>query len=97
MGEKNFNCDFCDTRFTTAFGAREHERTFHVNEKAESRKPYKCDICSEAFTQKNSLKKHCDRKHQERKHYDCPICKTSFTSKRGLNFHSKSFHALVSR
>ena len=40
-------------------------------------KPYACDICEMAFTERGGLAKH-KRIHTGVEHYECEICKNAF-------------------
>ena len=41
-------------------------------------KPYACDICEMAFTERGGLAKH-KRIHTGVEHYECEICKNAFS------------------
>ena len=55
-------------------------------------KMYKCDHCSESFTQKCHFNRHLQSKHAGVK-YSCDKCNYQTTRKDNLNRHIKSKHA----
>jgi uncharacterized Zn-finger protein len=49
-------------------------------------KPFKCEVCSKAFTQKSSLSTHL-RIHTGEKPFKCEVCSKAFTVKSNLSTH----------
>ena len=45
IGEKPYDCSFCDMKFTAQTNKNNHER-MHKGER-----PYKCQFCDKKFTQ----------------------------------------------
>jgi len=51
-------------------------------------KPYVCDICNKAFSQRGTLNKH-KRTHTGEKLYVCDVCDKAFSRQGGLNTHKR--------
>lgn len=51
-------------------------------------KPFRCEICTAAFAQKNNLNNHM-RLHTGQKPFRCEPCQKSFHSKNALNSHKR--------
>ena len=52
LGEKLFNCLYCDTKFTLGHDLKRHTR-LHTNEK-----PFACGNCDKRFSRSDALKRH---------------------------------------
>jgi hypothetical protein len=82
-GEKPYQCDRCQQKFTHAAVLKRHQKT-HAGEK-----PYKCDICQQGFTQSGHLKRH-QRIHTGEKPHTCDICQKGFTQSCHLKAHQRT-------
>lgn len=88
MHNVNFECEFCDERFTAeTYGAH---RRVHIN-----RPLLKCDRCNGLFTVKSSLDKHpCpamtdNSKKTPLNKKKCNVCNEEFTSNQKYNNHRR--------
>nr|XP_054760352.1 histone-lysine N-methyltransferase PRDM9-like [Lytechinus pictus] len=61
-------CKQCNKRFATSWDLKKHERR-HAGYR-----PFKCEICGNAFTAKHSLQCHMQAVHEKLKPYRCDIC-----------------------
>ena len=51
----------------------------HISEiHEEGKKPFKCDICDQSFSQKGNLSKHTASVHDSNKLFKCDICDQIF-------------------
>ena len=55
-------------------------------------KTYKCEICGQAFRQKQNIKTHIKTVHEKHRDYNCKICGKDFTAKQILNRHINTVH-----
>ena len=60
--KKFFNCEICNSGFTTKSNLKKHSLSVH-----EEKKPFKCDICDYNFSQKSNMKSHIASVHEEKK------------------------------
>jgi len=88
-GEKPYQCDFCQKRFTQACSLKIHTR-IHTGEK-----PHKCDFCEKGFITSQNLKTH-RRTHTGEKPYQCEVCQKCFSQICGLKTHRKTHERLQS-
>ena len=51
-------------------------------------RPYKCDQCSQAFTQKGNLRRHY-KIHSDEKPFQCPECSYKCRRRDALNGHMR--------
>lgn len=82
---KSMKCDYCDKLFPpgSMYMYKRHV-VIHTGEK-----PYNCDICSKAFSDKSNLKYH-KLIHSDNKPFSCSVCGRGFVQKRGLRKHRES-------
>ena len=64
----------------------------HIDTVHEGKKPYKCSLCDNSFSQKSNLKMHIDSVHEGKKPYKCSLCGNSFSRKEHLKIHIDSVH-----
>ena len=86
-GEKPYECDVCNKRFSQSNTIVTHKRT-HTGHK-----PYECDVCKKRFSCSANLTKH-KRKHTGDKPYECDTCKKRFSQSSNLATH-KTTHTRV--
>ena len=55
-------------------------------------KKHKCDICSNTFTRKESLKDHIKNVHNPTKDYKCETCEETFVQNKLLLNHIQNVH-----
>lgn len=79
-GEKPFQCDVCETKFTEKKSLKIHLRK-HTGEK-----PYKCEKCDKVFSQTGVLKLHMAI-HNEKRKFECQKCDKTFRQRSQLNLH----------
>lgn len=81
--DRLYMCTDCNLAFYGEQG--EQEWQWHLRQ----HKPFKCDLCSEAFEQKESLKTHM-RSHTMQMPYICEKCGSAYSLKSNLTQHMKS-------
>ena len=79
--KRDVRCTQCEKVFRCKADLESH-MVVHTRDK-----PYSCDICGQAFSQKASLKDH-ENVHMEK--YQCAACKKSFGRERYLKLHRKT-------
>ncbi|TNN38947.1 Zinc finger protein 182 [Liparis tanakae] len=85
VGEKRFNCTFCDKGFARFSQLKEHLRS-HTGEK-----PFSCLQCGRSFTKQCNLIRHAVV-HSGEKPYACALCGKCFTQRSSLKSHQKTAH-----
>uniref|UniRef100_A0A3P8NQK8 C2H2-type domain-containing protein n=1 Tax=Astatotilapia calliptera TaxID=8154 RepID=A0A3P8NQK8_ASTCA len=85
LGEKRFNCTYCDKSFTRFSQLKEHLRS-HTGEK-----PFSCMQCGRSFTKQCNLIRHAVV-HSGEKPYECSLCGKCFTQRSSLKSHQKTAH-----
>lgn len=78
-----FICSYCGKVFTSRPNRERHVR-YHTGEK-----PYRCEICDEAFYRGDDLKYHRTTKHADYKPFACNACNTFFGQAKDLEKHLK--------
>ena len=86
MDEKKYKCTSCDASYCEL-----KEREAHQTTKHKILKPYKCDQCQTAFTNKENLTRHIKGHNFENKK-KCEICGREFVRSDNLQDHIKSAH-----
>ncbi|XP_049875125.1 zinc finger protein OZF-like [Pectinophora gossypiella] len=84
-GEKPFQCDTCNLRFTTKGGLTRHIANNHS--KRERR--FMCETCGNSFFTKSDIITHM-RIHTNEKPYKCAVCGASFRQIASLIRHRRS-------
>ena len=79
-GEKPYESDVCNKRFSHSGHLAVHKRT-HTGDK-----PYECDTCKKRFSQSSHLTMH-KRTHIRDKSYQCDICNKRFSKSHKLTRH----------
>ncbi len=86
---KQFQCDLCEARFTTAPYLKRHTKNVH------SSKRYQCDICLNIYSTKPNLKQHKKEKHSGKKvSMSCQKCDKTYTSMWNLRTHIRLQHSI---
>lgn len=83
-----YPCPHCQDVLSSVQALRRHERSFHMKGARE----HVCDICSEAFTHKETLKKHILTHDSVMRSDPCPFCGKVLRSKDVLRQHIKTLH-----
>ena len=81
-GEKPFECEVCQKRFTLLGTLKLHQRV-HTGEK-----PYQCEVCHEHFRQSGTLMNHL-KVHTGERPFECEVCHKRFTHLRNLKSHQR--------
>ena len=82
-GEKPYECDVCQKRFSLKSNLTKHHRT-HSGEK-----PHECDVCQKRFSQTGHLTQH-KRTHTKEEPYECDVCNKRFSRTAHLTFHERT-------
>ena len=67
-GEKSFECDLCESKFTQKESLKAHIASVHEEEKL-----FECDIYENAFTQKENLIVHIALIHEGERLFECDM------------------------
>lgn len=78
---KRYLCEHCGKNFTARPNRDRHVR-YHTGER-----PYKCDLCDQAFFRGDDLKYHRTTRHPSAQPFVCPRCPATFTWSRDLERH----------
>lgn len=78
---KRYLCEHCGKSFTARPNRDRHVR-YHTGER-----PYKCDLCEQAFFRGDDLKYHRTTRHPTAQPYTCTHCMASFAWGRDLDRH----------
>eukprot|EP00092_Neocalanus_flemingeri_P033752 GFUD01036697.1.p1 GENE.GFUD01036697.1~~GFUD01036697.1.p1 ORF type:complete len:367 (+),score=74.70 GFUD01036697.1:172-1272(+) len=101
-GEKPFQCDDCESKFSRKDKLTHHrnvkhnanyEKRHHVAHTGE--KPFQCDECESKFSRKDKLTHHRNVKHNEnyeKTGHECYICNKAHVDKWHLNRHMERHH-----
>jgi KRAB domain-containing zinc finger protein len=82
-GDKPYECDVCNKRFTRLGSLRTHKRV------RTACKPYECDVCKSRFSQSSTLVTHKTQMHKKNKSFECAVCKKKFTREQSLKRHRR--------
>ena len=63
---KAFPCQFCESKFTTPAGKKQHEKT-HIGDKS-----YCCKFCDKSYVTSGKLRTHVFTKHADEIHENSP-------------------------
>ncbi|XP_053685543.1 putative zinc finger protein 66 [Sabethes cyaneus] len=90
-----FKCHKCDKNFTDSRGLRHHNWWIHT---PVSKRPFKCDVCGDAFIKDYSLKAHM-QKHieKERRVNSCDQCTRVYTTPKELKRHQQREHGAFAK
>jgi uncharacterized Zn-finger protein len=74
-GDKPYECDVCNIRFSQSSNLATHEKT-HTQDK-----PYECVVCKKRFSESHKLTRH------KKQCFECAKCKKTFTQRKSLKRH----------
>ncbi|XP_050676718.1 zinc finger protein 135-like isoform X7 [Leptidea sinapis] len=86
MGERKYECNQCQKRFTTKYYL-----TRHLRRHSDSR-PFTCHVCGKSFKEKTALRAHTDI-HIDRRRYKCTTCGEAFVQSTSLKYHVAKRHS----
>ncbi|KAL4218218.1 Up in starvation [Mactra antiquata] len=89
-GDLQSSCCLCGKVFTSVHVLRKHMETVHTDLKP---RPFQCELCDYAATNKWHLKEHY-RRHTGEQPYKCPICMKPFSHQGTMNRHCKTIHKI---
>uniref|UniRef100_A0A8D8DYK8 Transcription factor grauzone n=1 Tax=Culex pipiens TaxID=7175 RepID=A0A8D8DYK8_CULPI len=94
LNPNHFRCELCDKTFTDSHGLQHHRWFIHT---PVSERPFKCDVCGDAFVKEYLLKAHMDRHlDKERKTHTCDSCGVTYTTLPQLKAHQQNVHGAMS-
>ncbi|XP_039444620.1 transcription factor grauzone-like [Culex pipiens pallens] len=94
LNPDHFKCELCDKTFTDSDGLQSHRWFIHT---PVSERPFKCDVCGDAYVKEYLLKAHMDRHlDKERKTHTCDSCGVTYTTLPQLKAHQQNVHGAMS-
>ncbi|XP_052249231.1 E3 ubiquitin-protein ligase ZFP91-like [Dreissena polymorpha] len=87
-GELQSECKLCGKIYSSVHVLRRHIENVHAETKP---RPFQCELCDYAATNKWHLKEHY-RRHTGEQPFECPICQKTFSHQGTMNRHCKIIH-----
>jgi len=81
-------CNFCEDVLSSVQALKRHEKSFHQNNPRDN----VCEVCSQAFTHKDTLKKHILTHDKVLRSDPCPYCGKVLRNRNVLRQHIKTLH-----
>lgn len=82
-----FQCDYCNSFFSSSTNLNNHIRYVHFNERK-----FKCELCDQLFTRKLYLREHIRKVHILINVPLCSLCNIGFVDIESLEFHKQHTH-----
>ncbi|XP_045180955.2 zinc finger protein 532-like [Mercenaria mercenaria] len=89
-GELRSVCKLCGKVYSSVHVLRRHIDNIHSDVKP---RPFQCELCEYAASNKWHLKEHY-RRHTGEQPYKCPVCVKSFSHQGTMNRHCKTIHKI---
>lgn len=89
-GELRSVCRLCGKVYSSVHVLRRHIDNIHADVKP---RPFQCELCDYAASNKWHLKEHY-RRHTGEQPYKCPVCEKSFSHQGTMNRHCKTIHRM---
>ncbi|XP_058443472.1 zinc finger protein 62 homolog isoform X2 [Malaya genurostris] len=90
----HFRCDICGKNYADSSALQSHRWRIHT---PISERPFKCEICGDAFVKDYLLKKHMDTHlSKERKSHFCELCNRAYSNAMYLKVHQQRKHGAIS-